>query len=128
MIAGGESGPRARPSHPEWFRELRDSVIFARKEARVGGKLVYRSDPAFFFKQWGEWAPPPLERGIHPGDLFWSLEADGFEERYVVPRDYVCAPNESIATHIARVGKRNAGREIDGRTWDEFPASATVPA
>ncbi len=43
VIAGGESGPKARPSHPAWFRALRD-------------QCVARSIP-FFFKQWGEWAP-----------------------------------------------------------------------
>ena len=43
IIAGGESGPKARPSHPDWFRSLRDQC----KHAGV----------PFFFKQWGEWAP-----------------------------------------------------------------------
>ncbi len=41
IIAGGESGPRARPAHPDWFRTLRDAC----KAAGI----------AFFFKQWGEW-------------------------------------------------------------------------
>jgi protein gp37 len=41
VIAGGESGPKARPSHPEWFRSIRDQCIAA--------------DVPFFFKQWGEW-------------------------------------------------------------------------
>jgi len=39
VIAGGESGPRARPMHPEWVRQIRDRCV----AARVG----------FFFKQWG---------------------------------------------------------------------------
>jgi protein gp37 len=43
VIAGGESGPRARPSHPDWFRALRDQCVAA--------------GVPFFFKQWGEWAP-----------------------------------------------------------------------
>ncbi len=42
VIAGGESGPRSRPSHPDWFRGLRDQCQAA-------------SVP-FFFKQWGEWS------------------------------------------------------------------------
>ena len=41
VIAGGESGPGARPSHPDWFRSLRDQC----QEAEV----------PFFFKQWGAW-------------------------------------------------------------------------
>ncbi|MCP4934806.1 MAG: phage Gp37/Gp68 family protein, partial [bacterium] len=43
VIAGGESGHHARPSHPDWFRSLRDQC----KEAGV----------PFLFKQWGEWLP-----------------------------------------------------------------------
>ncbi len=43
VIAGGESGAKARPSHPDWFRSLRDRC----SEARV----------SFHFKQWGEFAP-----------------------------------------------------------------------
>lgn len=41
VIAGGESGPKARPSHPDWFRKLRDQC--------------QATDVPFFFKQWGEW-------------------------------------------------------------------------
>ncbi|MCX5689119.1 MAG: phage Gp37/Gp68 family protein [Planctomycetota bacterium] len=39
VIAGGESGPGARPMEAEWVEEIRDQCI----EAKV----------AFFFKQWG---------------------------------------------------------------------------
>lgn len=42
VIAGGESGPKARPSNPAWFRSLRDQCA----EAGV----------PFFFKQWGRWS------------------------------------------------------------------------
>src|SRR5690606_3579157 len=43
VIAGGESGPHARPSHPDWFRSLREQCAAA--------------GVPFLFKQWGEWAP-----------------------------------------------------------------------
>ena len=43
VIAGGESGAKARPMHPEWVRSLRDQC----QASRV----------PFFFKQWGEWEP-----------------------------------------------------------------------
>jgi protein gp37 len=43
IIAGGESGPRARPAHPQWFRSVRDQCNAA--------------GVAFHFKQWGEYAP-----------------------------------------------------------------------
>ena len=52
IIAGGESGPHARPSHPDWFRSLRD-------QCQAAGV-------PFFFKQWGEWtATPTPEGGTH---------------------------------------------------------------
>jgi protein gp37 len=43
VILGGETGPGARPAHPDWFRSVRDQC------ARAG--------VPFFFKQWGEWVP-----------------------------------------------------------------------
>lgn len=41
VIVGGESGPKARPMHPDWARSLRD-------QCQAAGV-------PFFFKQWGEW-------------------------------------------------------------------------
>ena len=46
VVVGGESGPQARPMHPDWVRSLRDQCSAARVP--------------FFFKQWGEWAPDCL--------------------------------------------------------------------
>lgn len=43
IIVGGESGPRARPMHPQWARDIRD--------------LCSELGIPFFFKQWGEWLP-----------------------------------------------------------------------
>lgn len=43
VVVGGESGPNARPMHPDWARSLRDQCIAA--------------GVPFFFKQWGEWGP-----------------------------------------------------------------------
>jgi protein gp37 len=43
VIVGGESGPAARPMHPDWARSLRDQCAAA--------------GVPFFFKQWGEWLP-----------------------------------------------------------------------
>jgi protein gp37 len=66
VIVGGESGPGARPMHPDWVRDLRD-------QANAAGA-------AFHFKQWG-----------------------------------------SHDQHGTPMTKHAAGRELDGRTWDEFP-------
>lgn len=46
VIVGGESGPGARPMHPQWVRSIRD-------QCQAAGV-------SFFFKQWGEWAPDCL--------------------------------------------------------------------
>ena len=40
VIAGGESGPKARPSHVDWFRSIRDQCAFL--------------EVPMLFKQWGE--------------------------------------------------------------------------
>lgn len=50
VIAGGESGPRARPMHIDWAREVRDQC----KEQEV----------AFFFKQWGGTRPKSGGRAL----------------------------------------------------------------
>lgn len=53
LIAGGESGPHARPMHPEWARSLRDQC--------------QATWVPFFFKQWGEYAPVHDLRCNEPG-------------------------------------------------------------
>ncbi len=52
VIVGGESGPGARPMHPDWARDLRDQCIAA--------------GVPFFFKQWGEWIPEQFADGHWP--------------------------------------------------------------
>lgn len=49
VIAGGESGPNARPMHVDWARSLRDQCA--------------GSGTPFFFKQWGEWADGVVRLG-----------------------------------------------------------------
>lgn len=65
VIAGGESGSKARPSHPDWFRSVRDQCQAA--------------DVPFFFKQWGEYAPipgndPEIAFGPRIGGMFIDFE------------------------------------------------------
>lgn len=59
VIAGGESGAHARPSHPDWFRSLRDQCAAA--------------GVPFLFKQWGEWGP--YDRGQHDSTEFATPNA-----------------------------------------------------
>lgn len=110
VVAGGESGPGARPMHPDWARGLRDQCTSA-------------SVP-FFFKQWGSWEPlAPV--GARPGD---SLVADDGAV-HVIPADrFDSFPQEFRWRSYAmrRVSKKAAGRLLDGRTWDEYPTSDPV--
>jgi protein gp37 len=77
VVVGGESGPKARPMHPDWARSLLHQCTVARVP--------------FFFKQWGEW------------------RYEGGEDHH---------------RYLHRVGKRAAGRLLDGRSWDEYPEVA----
>lgn len=84
VIAGGESGPHARPPHPDWFRSVRDQCAAA--------------GVPFLFKQWGEYLPPEQD-GARGDNQFLN-----------------CADEPS------RIGKKKAGRLLDGREHLEFPA------
>lgn len=101
VIVGGESGPGARPMHPQWVRDLRDQCV----EAGV----------PFFFKQHGEWAPAC--NGANAREACWVL-LDGST------RGAPSACPAEGAVPIWRIGKKAAGRELDGRTWDEYPERA----
>lgn len=102
VIAGGESGPMARPSHPDWFRTIRD-------QCQAAGV-------PFFFKQWGEWAIGDaipcgnLRRDMERGDVT-ILHAPGNQAGYFRRGDAM----------MRRVGKRASGRLLDGREWSEMP-------
>lgn len=98
VICGGESGPRARPMHPAWARALRD-------QCRAAGV-------PFFFKQWGEWLPLRDGAGI-PG---YADKAIAVRELFVWSRGAVLAS--------LKIGKKRAGRMLDGRTHDELPVAA----
>lgn len=111
VIAGGESGHRARPMHPDWARSLRDQCALA--------------GVPFLFKQWGEWRP--LGSIFHDDDTYTDAIASADEARSeIVCRDGRIWPERdgqpsSGAWMMERVGKKAAGRQLDGRTWDEFP-------
>ena len=106
VIAGGESGPKARPSHPEWFRSLRDQC------AETG--TVYH------FKQWGEWTlgTAPLCRvGDVPGTfrVIESITIDG--KLYAGDLLHQFADG----TTMVRVGKQKAYRRLDAALHDRMP-------
>lgn len=94
VVVGGESGPGARPMHPNWVRSIRDDC----RDAGV----------PFFFKQWGEWVPCIPE----------------FEDLIPKMREHTYVGDQ----YMMRVGKKNAGRILDGREWNEYPGSLSAAA
>lgn len=98
VIVGGESGPNARPMHPAWVRSLRDQC------AAAGVPLL--------FKQWGEWMPAENEDGkivlrFKVGDPTGPQQPKFHEW--------------DGGAFSARVGKRAAGRLLDGVQHDGYP-------
>lgn len=113
VICGGESGGlKARPMHPDWVRGLRDQCVAA-------------SVP-FHFKQWGEWLPL---NGA--GLAFWTSCVNGRDEkigfrdgRELIKRIFdqrSMMPDSPRGTQVYRVGKKESGRLLDGREWNELP-------
>lgn len=110
VIAGGESGPGARPTHPDWFRSIRD-------QCAAGGA-------PFLFKQWGEWAPKRM-LGLQcaPGSTWGAINQDGSFSQFATPwnghDDDGMGDREAV---MVRVGKKAAGRLLDGVLHDGYPA------
>jgi len=119
VIAGGESGPGARPMHPDWARGLRDQCAAA--------------GVPFLFKQWGEFRPatsvgeatnyPILVRGPKktPGDVVMS---GCFHLDHQVKANLDGGSCSGGQCAMVRVGKHAAGRLLDGIEHHSFPANA----
>lgn len=108
IIAGGESGPKARPSHPDWFRALRDQCAAA--------------GVPYFFKQWGEWAPSatvPIEQRLRREVI--SVLPDGAVREWQTDYPDARLTSPEMAS-MCQVGKKAAGALLDGREWREVPS------
>jgi len=107
VICGGESGPGARPMHPDWTRSLRDHCQAA--------------GVPFFFKQWGEW------------ETFYDRDNDD-PDWCNVPEDGPGIKRINLAggygfhgdrvIYLRRVGKKKAGRLLDGIEHNGMPGVA----
>lgn len=131
VIVGGESGQGARPMHPQWVRSLRDQCAAA--------------GTAFFFKQWGEWAPicfmseeqtdacyvPAPARNpeavrrckvdqcvLHANGERFDLDAYSREVRRSRRRMFEADFN---AMTMFSIGKKRAGRRLDGIEHNAMP-------
>ncbi len=123
VVVGGESGPGARPMHPDWVRRIRDQCA----DAGV----------PFLFKQRGAWSWVTVE-----GDPDWDTIDDPPGPDDPPWRPTVLAPRDSCRLHVdgrreddqgmawpdreprqmILIGKVAAGRDLDGVTHDGYPA------
>lgn len=103
VIVGGESGPGARPMHPDWARSIRDQCAAA--------------GVPFHFKQWGEFRP--YDSAI---DDFTKNDPTG-EYGANDARHILNEGKEAGAENLViRVGKRAAGRLLDRVQHDGIPS------
>lgn len=113
VIAGGESGHGARPVHPTWVRGLRDQCNAA--------------GVAFFFKQWGEWMGG-LSVGRDDGNFVEGQDGRVYLEATFKDHEFHQwdGPRNHEEPVSLRLGKKAAGRLLDGREWNEMPQVAHV--
>jgi len=131
VIVGGESGPKARPMHPQWVRDIRDQCEAA------GVPMM--------LKQWGEWKPISQMDESEHGGLYKSCVIakphenqsnldDIYGRRCTVPSTVLHANGSTHditepmafmqgteAMQIFRIGKKTAGRLLDGVQHDGYP-------
>lgn len=108
VVVGGESGPKARPMHPEWARHLREHCRKAKTP--------------FFFKQHGEWAAiDPLDWDgkaellmLHTNGQAYRPDGKRLPEMLLDARDHNWAC-------MARLGRHKTGDHLDGKEHKEMP-------
>ena len=104
IIVGGESGPNARPMHPDWARSLRNQCQAA--------------DVPFLFKQWGEWVDadngPDDDLAYEGKSDCWAHIEGGHHSGEMGVDFFNTYP-------MYRVGKKAAGRMLDRKEWNEVP-------
>jgi protein gp37 len=117
VICGGESGPGARPMHPDWARSLRDQCAAA--------------GVPFWFKQWGEWCPKS-HLSEESRRVFWNshqkytapwgtIDSDGHLHNQATPFNGHDDDGVNGEAMLYRVGKKAAGHRLDGREHRELP-------
>ena len=96
IIVGGESGPKARPMHPDWARSIRDQCAAA--------------GVPFFFKQWGAWAP------------LCAMSEASVDRCYTAASDD--HPDLRRRCKVRQLVLHNDGRRFDLDEWSRFPVEA----
>ena len=112
VVVGGESGPHARPMHPDWAGSLRDQCAAA--------------GVPFLFKQWGEWVPAD-QCAATTGDALYTAHGDDLAYQHLaVGHEGIANPDAAMAGDepqavLYRAGKKAAGRLLDGKLHDGYP-------
>jgi protein gp37 len=112
-VVGGESGSGARPMHPDWARSLRDQCLAA--------------GVPFHFKQHGQHAPVH-DKPAH-GDLWLAVDGATADWHHgdghirVGDGDHLWPGSRTALVRRAR-SKHDAGRVLDGQTWDQYPEAS----
>jgi protein gp37 len=102
IVAGGESGPNARPMHPDWARNIRDQCEAA--------------GVPFLFKQFGEWTQTECKPG---GDLGGDMRKELV--RIVKPVGENDGHFRRGDVLMRKIGTKSAGRLLDGVLHDDYP-------
>jgi hypothetical protein len=112
VIVGGETGPKARPMHPDWVRSIREQC----KEAGV----------PMFFKSWGEYKPGSdyinLKSKNHlvlNNGKYARWDNDDWKS---ITKDYSSAQFAELSGNVMHLcGKKYSGAELGGELIQEFP-------
>jgi len=114
IITGGESGRGARPMHPDWARSIRDQCAAA--------------GVAFLFKQWGAWGD--FSDGFAGNAANIVLAPDG-SKLGASTNNIDDMPDIDWRKHggawMVRVGKKRAGRLLDGVEHNGMPDASVRP-
>lgn len=102
VVVGGESGPASRPMHLDWARLLRDQCAAA--------------GVPFFFKQWGDWLPHGV---IDAAGMTRSNPRGNDPDQW----HEWAADDAALDGYSIRIGKREAGRYLDGVTHGAMPGA-----
>jgi protein gp37 len=108
VIVGGESGPRARPTHPRWVWDIQYDCT--------------TRGISFFFKQWGTWKPVPIaelsSEYTHSKTRWISYQGHLLDGKPIAPEPAILIDGY---WPVMNVGKAVAGRQIEGEEWSQFP-------
>nr|WP_294566962.1 phage Gp37/Gp68 family protein [uncultured Rhodopila sp.] len=125
VICGGESGPDARPMHPDWEKSIR-------LQCEAAGVPYFR-------KQWGEWAPICAMSEAQVDGCYYPAPEDFPESRRREKVESIVLHADGTEFHggdrfggqafaagsgamtMFRLGKARAGHLLDGREHRALP-------